>query len=338
MASLTSRPAKVAAKGGSTVVRVKMRPAKNSRWSQESFSDGRSGRNNTSSQRRTKGRARAKELHRAAESYAAGNGFTGPTCALLLSRGLCISHRAVGLALERARRALRFRRPSGLNSLEPSESTINAVGELNEMATRILASQFGLSLDEIHFELERLDVGQTSLWRTCPAVFRSPPICASPSRFRTHSGRCNNLFGGHLGSANMPFVRLLPPDYGDGVGSPRLSTLTRSPLPPARLLALSLHPDLSNPTDDHSALYMSWGQLINHDLAQASGARGKYAEYSSYRFILPIMIVTNSLSIANPHRRDWTRWILLHEADQLESWPCLHAHFNHRRRSGLCAL
>lgn len=71
----------------------------------------------------------------------------------------------------------------------------------------------------------------------------------------------------------MPFVRLQPADYGDGVGFARRSSLTGNQLPPARLVAVNLHPDLETPSSDLSVLFMSWGQLVNHDLAQASTAR-----------------------------------------------------------------
>lgn len=204
------------------------------------------------------------------------------SCALLLSRGDCITYRSLEWAIRRARKLVRYARPAGLGARQPPESTVGAVGELNEMTTRLLASRFALSGEEVSRELESIDVSQTSLWRECPRAFRSPAParCAAPinSRFRSHSGRCNNLFGPHLGSAMMPFVRFRPPDYGDGVGMARRARFSGAELPPARLVAIHLHPDVdifaSTGAGSHlSALFMGWGQLINHDLAQASTAR-----------------------------------------------------------------
>lgn len=196
-------------------------------------------------------------------------------CVMALSNGDCLTYPRIEWAIREAIRLLRFQRPGGLNSFEPSEASIHAIGELNEMTSRVLAVTFGLNLDEIMHGLEQIDVGRTSLWQLCPVLFRAPPTCTQLSRYRTHTGQCNNLFGPHLGSSNMPFRRELPPEYSYALGEPRRSVSSGGPLPPARLVALALHPDIENPSSDHSVMFMSWGQLINHDLAMASGARGK---------------------------------------------------------------
>lgn len=196
-------------------------------------------------------------------------------CALILKRGECVTFGAVESALSQARRRLRFRRPRDLNSIEPEEASINSVGELTEMATRILADRLALDWEDISLGLEQLDTRQTSLWPVCPALFSRPPNCPAFSRYRTHTGQCNNPISGHIGASNMPFVRILPPDYADGVGTPRRSSVSGRELPPARLLALTLHPDFEILSGRHSALYMAWGQLLNHDLSLASGARRK---------------------------------------------------------------
>lgn len=200
-----------------------------------------------------------------------------PQCALQLRSGICLTYDMIEWAIDRASDGLRFQPPPtrALESPEPTEATINAIGELNEITTRILAQNFNLDWQEITFGLEQIDMSQTSLWDICPAVFRTPPNCRVLTRYRTHSGQCNNLIASHLGTSNMPFVRILPADYSDGVGAPRCSLFSGTQLPPARLVALSLHPDIENVNAQHSVLYMAWGQLLNHDLSLASGARGK---------------------------------------------------------------
>lgn len=216
----------------------------------------------------------------------------GDQCALALATGGCISFNMVEWAARLARRALRFEQPEDLNSLEPDEPTINAVGELNELTTRLLAARFGLTAGQVAFELDQIDVSRTSLWRSCPRIYRQPlarpcradfspsgsgPLQQVTGRYRTLTGACNNPLAPQLGSALMPFVRLLPPDYADGVGLPR--GLLQGHLPPARLVSLELHPDLKSASSDLSVLFAMWGQLINHDLAMASGARGKPFSY-----------------------------------------------------------
>lgn len=196
-------------------------------------------------------------------------------CAMVLRSGGCLTFAMIEWAIRRARQALRFRRPENLDSSELDETTIHQVGELVEVSTRILAEQAGLGWEELAYGLEGVDVRQTSLWDTCPQLFRWPPACRILTRYRTHTGQCNNPLAGYLGSTNTPLVRLLPPDYADGVGVPRRSSLSGGELPPVRLLALSLHPDIENASPRHSVLFMSWGQLLNHDISRSSGARGK---------------------------------------------------------------
>lgn len=192
-------------------------------------------------------------------------------CALVLQRPHkeCISYADVDQAIERAKSRLDFDGGTG----DLSEASINAVGELAELTTSILADKFKLTWDEITFELERIDMRQTSMWKHCHKAFKSSPTCTELSRYRTHSGHCNNLLAGgsHLGASKTPFRRNLPPDYADRVGGPRTGAV--SELPPVRLVALNLHPDFEVPSRDHSALFMAWGQLLNHDLAMASNAR-----------------------------------------------------------------
>lgn len=195
-------------------------------------------------------------------------------CALILERGPCLTYNHVEWAISRARRLLRFQMPDDLRSSEISEASVNSVGELNEWTTALLARRFQLDEYEINVLLGQLDVRRTSLWPACPTIYRQQATCLTPlSRYRTHTGQCNNLFAPHLGSSYMPFNRLLPAQYADLTGMPRRSTLTGSELPLARLVALHLHPDVENLSSDLSVLFMSWGQLVNHDLAMASGAR-----------------------------------------------------------------
>lgn len=197
-------------------------------------------------------------------------------CALILTRGICITFDSVERAINRARSELELDiSQESLQSSEPDEATINDIGQLVELTTRILSLRYQLTWWEIAVELERLDLSRTSLWRFCPLIFRVMPTCPQFSRYRSHTGQCNNLMATHLGSTNMPFLRMLPAEYADGIGVPRRASMSRGPLPPARIVVLNLHPTLDVPSTEHSALFMGWGQLVNHDLAMASAARGK---------------------------------------------------------------
>lgn len=198
-------------------------------------------------------------------------------CAFVLHRESkgCISYADIDEAIERAKDQLGSDLSGSDEGEELSEASINSIGELSEQTTRILADKFELTWDEISSELEQVDMSKTIMWKHCPKSLKRPPVCTKLSRYRTHSGHCNNLVKGtHLGATNTPFKRNLAPDYGDKVGEPRTG-VSSGELPPVRLISLNLHPDFDVPSQDHSALFMAWGQLLNHDLAMASNARGK---------------------------------------------------------------
>ncbi len=113
--------------------------------------------------------------------------------------------------------------------------------------------------------------------------------CDPTARFRTIDGSCNNLlnplfgkvlrsilFGmetlytalvSHLSSpqANTPLQRLLPNAYADGFNLPRVSVRDQ-PLPSARTSSLGTVGRESSPSAEFTALLMSFGQFVDHDL------------------------------------------------------------------------
>ena len=63
--------------------------------------------------------------------------------------------------------------------------------------------------------------------------------CNSTDKYRSYDGTCNNLVNPLIGAANVPYVRLLPPAYQDGVNSPRSLSVSGQPLPNPRTISLS---------------------------------------------------------------------------------------------------
>lgn len=97
------------------------------------------------------------------------------------------------------------------------------------------------------------------------------------SKYRSIDGKCNNKYHPHWGSAYVCHVRLLPPDYSDGIQSPRLS-FYGTPLPSARTCSNLLAPDL--PFDSyHTHMKMSFGQFVNHDITHTP-VHGSYSQTS----------------------------------------------------------
>ncbi|XP_033759994.1 uncharacterized protein LOC117342104 [Pecten maximus] len=108
--------------------------------------------------------------------------------------------------------------------------------------------------------------------------------CDEDTEYRTINGECNNLKHHHWGAAHTPQNRLLPPDYDDGVNSPRTKSVDGSSiLPSARKLSVEVFSDSSvfdpsvmDPPDDpiRSLMVMVWGQFTDHDVGETPISKG----------------------------------------------------------------
>lgn len=187
---------------------------------------------------------------------------------------LCIKHSDVDRAIEEAKHKVKFEKSDDLDSLELSDLSIADVAELNLAAGRILTKKFDLSHDEILNALPMIDMSSSKFyWKNlCPKHVRSM-ICTK-SRYRTITAHCNNLKHPSWGAAKTPYSRYLPPDYADGLSAPRASK-EGDPLPSARLISSIVHKDAEEPSNDYSALFASWGQLLNHDITRIAVGNGK---------------------------------------------------------------
>ncbi|XP_076235056.1 uncharacterized protein LOC143179627 [Calliopsis andreniformis] len=115
--------------------------------------------------------------------------------------------------------------------------------------------------------------GQSNpLRRHCPN--RGIPDCPPASlRYRTSDGSCNNLKNLWWGSAMSPMQRFLQPVYDDGVQTIRRS-VTRAPLPSARLVTSVIHEDRDIPLASVTHMLMQWGQFVDHDVTATGQSRG----------------------------------------------------------------
>ncbi|KAH9493003.1 hypothetical protein Btru_022894 [Bulinus truncatus] len=87
---------------------------------------------------------------------------------------------------------------------------------------------------------------------------------ATSHTYRTIDGTCNNVR--NLGAAFTSVPRLLPPEYADGVDSPRQYGRDGYPLPSARNVSRLLHPCDIEYTQN-TLMVMQWGQWVIHDLS-----------------------------------------------------------------------
>ena len=92
-------------------------------------------------------------------------------------------------------------------------------------------------------------------------------------KYRTINGTCNNLFFPLNGAAHVPFARLLPADYEDGISQPNghkqavSGNAFSGPWPSPRHISWNIINDLQQDgVAPMSHMFMGWGQFIDHDL------------------------------------------------------------------------
>lgn len=190
-------------------------------------------------------------------------------------KDLCIKYADINKAVEEAKHKIKFKKPEDLGTtFELSEQSIGNLAELNLATAQLIIKKFDLSHDEILNALPMIDMSSTkfSVLGLCPRHVR--PMLCMKSRYRTITAHCNNLRHPSWGATNTPYSRYLPPDYADGLDLPRAAQ-DGSPLPSARLITSIVHRDADEPSNDYSALFPSWGQVLNHDVTRAAVGEGK---------------------------------------------------------------
>lgn len=106
------------------------------------------------------------------------------------------------------------------------------------------------------------------------------PECPDKNdKYRSIDGSCNNFDHPYWGRSYVCHIRLLPPDYSDGVQAPRMSSYGH-PLPSARTIANILSPDLELDSF-YTHMKMAFGQYVNHDITRTP-VHGGYAHKSDY--------------------------------------------------------
>ncbi|KAL1475158.1 hypothetical protein MTO96_037483 [Rhipicephalus appendiculatus] len=93
--------------------------------------------------------------------------------------------------------------------------------------------------------------------------------CDPEKPFRELGGTCNNLEHPLWGSAGSCMRRELPPAYNDCVSAVRLSVSGR-PLPSARLVSMTIHPQRRSDDRNLTNIGVMFGQLLTHDISLAA--------------------------------------------------------------------
>lgn len=116
--------------------------------------------------------------------------------------------------------------------------------------------------------LRRISFSNTILGSHC----KQDMVACTMSKYRNHDGSCNNLNNVIWGKSFQPFNRLLSPDYGDGIDSPRLSS-RGAPLPNPRILSFTLSPETKSLSKYFTHVLMQWGQFMDHDMTRTAISR-----------------------------------------------------------------
>lgn len=95
--------------------------------------------------------------------------------------------------------------------------------------------------------------------------------CDPEKPFREPGGTCNNLAHPVWGNAGSCMRRELPPAYDDCVSAVRLS-VNGHPLPSARLVSMTIHPQRRSDDRNLTNIGVMFGQLLTHDISLAAPA------------------------------------------------------------------
>ncbi|KDR12477.1 Peroxidasin, partial [Zootermopsis nevadensis] len=172
----------------------------------------------------------------------------------------CITYESVNEAFLQAREKAGLRRPPHTTTV----FTLAQLGSALQETTRLLADRFRLSRDDVALGLPRINTLRTDIADFCPRSHRTDRPCRA-TRYRRHDGGCNNLQHPTWGSALLPFKRLLPPVYADGVSEVRADREGFS-LPNPRVVSAHVHRDEGTHDRAVSLMFAAWGQLVDHDL------------------------------------------------------------------------
>uniref|UniRef100_T1K9D9 Peroxidase n=1 Tax=Tetranychus urticae TaxID=32264 RepID=T1K9D9_TETUR len=126
----------------------------------------------------------------------------------------------------------------------------------------------------------KLTEGQVNKFAVNSCGYRKDQLqfgCNPASKFPAYDGSCNNLNKPSLGMAYSCHRRLIPPDYGDGVKSLRLS-VSGQPLPNARLISNEILPSVDEVDPELTQMNMQWGQFMVHDMVRTPITLGNTPE------------------------------------------------------------
>lgn len=111
----------------------------------------------------------------------------------------------------------------------------------------------------------------------CPKHNYNYYKCDDKYPFRNYDGSCNNLYVPWWGKKETPYERILAPEYGDKINSPRLIGENFKKLPNPRDVALKIHS--ARRTFPETTQFLTFfGQHIDHDIVLTTRSTYKNGE------------------------------------------------------------
>ena len=159
----------------------------------------------------------------------------------LFNKGIIVKKKTSAFAQQRFKQTNRFSSQQGLQALTALETS------------QQLASAFKLDKDQGRFALPQFSLKGSKIADTCPVA---PTRCIKDAKFRTVDGTCNNPDHPEWGQSNIQLRRLLPPEYEDGVGSPRVTDL-----PSPRSVSTATISSEKKENEKYTLMLMQWGQV-----------------------------------------------------------------------------
>ncbi|KAG8178618.1 hypothetical protein JTE90_014209 [Oedothorax gibbosus] len=151
---------------------------------------------------------------------------------------------------------------------------LESVQQRYEVASKLLIHSFDLSSDQVRSSVGGIEPRSRGR-DLCSRSFNA--TCDPDSKYRTYDGSCNNLRNPLWGAAPSCYLRLVDPDYGDGISEKRRST-SGGPLPSPRTVSVKLHGELAQTIPNVTAMLTIWGQFLGHDLLLTPVTKGPKGE------------------------------------------------------------
>lgn len=123
---------------------------------------------------------------------------------------------------------------------------------------------YGLDDDECGTFVMSMRMNTTSLGDKCAAQYSMNADCSG--RYRAIDGSCNHVNHKTWGKVHTSYLRLLEPQYADGIQEPRKPVQGKS-LPSARLVSTGVVMDRDPADNSRTLSLVQWAEIIEHDLA-----------------------------------------------------------------------